>query len=108
MVNVVVGGYPFLVKLKVNGKDAQALADSGSAVTLISPIFVKPCELDHNLKTGITCVHEDMNSYPTTSVKVEFRGEMYMLRVGVVPKLLHTELLERDYPGFNTLVKIQG
>lgn len=69
IVNVAIGNHPLLVEVQINGKDAQALADSGNAVTLVSPTC--------GLKTGITWVHGDINFYPTTKIRIEFHEEMF-------------------------------
>uniref|UniRef100_H3A0B9 CCHC-type domain-containing protein n=1 Tax=Latimeria chalumnae TaxID=7897 RepID=H3A0B9_LATCH len=80
--------HPFLKHIKITGKEIDALIDSGSAVTLVSATLIKPSQLNHT-ETGITCVHGDINYYPTTLVKME-------IQVGVVPKLPHLVIIGRD------------
>uniref|UniRef100_H3ADP8 SCAN box domain-containing protein n=1 Tax=Latimeria chalumnae TaxID=7897 RepID=H3ADP8_LATCH len=68
VVNSVEGTHQFMKPIKVNGKESMALTDIGSAMTLISVTLVKPSELDHTQKTGITCVHRDVDYYLTARV----------------------------------------
>uniref|UniRef100_H3BF22 SCAN box domain-containing protein n=1 Tax=Latimeria chalumnae TaxID=7897 RepID=H3BF22_LATCH len=62
MVNNVEGTHKFMMPIKINGRETMALTDTGSAVTLISGTLVKPSQ------TGITCIHGDINYYPTARV----------------------------------------
>lgn len=106
IVNVAIGNQPFLIEVKINGKDTQALADFRQCSNVGFPSF---CETKRvGAWTGITCMHGDIHFYPTTKMKMELRGEMQVSRVRVVPKLLHAMILGSDYTGFHTLVKIQG
>uniref|UniRef100_H3AB07 SCAN box domain-containing protein n=1 Tax=Latimeria chalumnae TaxID=7897 RepID=H3AB07_LATCH len=79
--------------IKISGKEVIALIDSGSAVTLISATLIKPSQLNHVQKRGITCVHGDISYYPTTLVKMEVQGNTYEVEVGVVPKLPHLAII---------------
>uniref|UniRef100_H3ARU9 SCAN box domain-containing protein n=1 Tax=Latimeria chalumnae TaxID=7897 RepID=H3ARU9_LATCH len=85
VVNSVEGTHQFMRPTKVNGKDTMALTDTGSAMTLISGTLIKPSELDHTWKTGITCIHGDINYYLTARVQV-----------GVIPKLPHLVIVGQD------------
>uniref|UniRef100_H3A6K6 CCHC-type domain-containing protein n=1 Tax=Latimeria chalumnae TaxID=7897 RepID=H3A6K6_LATCH len=79
-----------------DGKEIMALTDMGSTVTLVSGSLVKPSKLEHTWKTGITCVHGDVNYYPTARLQVEIQNRSFNILVGVVPKLPHPVILGRD------------
>lgn len=102
------GKYPFLVTVMVNGNTTNALVDSGSAITLVSPEFVDTCLLTKNLKTGVTCIHGDVKYYPTTQVIVACGEVKQEMRVGVIPRLPHPVILGRDFSGFEDLVQLNG
>uniref|UniRef100_H3A5M8 CCHC-type domain-containing protein n=1 Tax=Latimeria chalumnae TaxID=7897 RepID=H3A5M8_LATCH len=53
------GEYTGNQKIKVTGKERDALIDSGSAVTLGSATLIQPSQLNHVQKCGITFVHGD-------------------------------------------------
>uniref|UniRef100_H3BEU3 CCHC-type domain-containing protein n=1 Tax=Latimeria chalumnae TaxID=7897 RepID=H3BEU3_LATCH len=89
----------FLKHIKITGKEIDTLIDSGSVVTLVSATLIKPSQLNHVQKSGITCVHGDINYYPTTLVKMEVQGNTYEVKVGVVPKLPHLAIIGCDFPG---------
>uniref|UniRef100_H3AHI7 CCHC-type domain-containing protein n=1 Tax=Latimeria chalumnae TaxID=7897 RepID=H3AHI7_LATCH len=86
----------FLKTVKINGKETMALTDLGSAVTLVSSALVRPSQLEHTQKTGITCVRGDVYYYPTTLVNFEVQGCIYEVKVGVVPKLPHPVIIGND------------
>uniref|UniRef100_H3A608 SCAN box domain-containing protein n=1 Tax=Latimeria chalumnae TaxID=7897 RepID=H3A608_LATCH len=90
------GEYTRYQSIKISGKEIDALIDSGSVVTLVSATLIKPSQLNHMQKRGITCVHGDINYYPTTLVKVEVQGNTYEVKVGIVPKLPHLDIIGRD------------
>lgn len=102
------GQYPYLITVWVNGIKAQALIDSGSALTLVAPEYVNTTRLESDLKTGITCIHGDVKYYPTSQVKISCEDGEHEIRVGVIPRLPHQVILGRDYPGFNNLTKLKG
>ncbi|XP_058871703.1 uncharacterized protein LOC131722718 [Acipenser ruthenus] len=100
-----VGTYPYLVWVTLNGKKAEALADSGSAITLVTLDLLSDHVLDYDFKTGVTCIHGDVKHYPTAVVSIGIGTQVVDLRVGVVPHLPHQVILGRNVPGFDTLVK---
>uniref|UniRef100_H3AC01 CCHC-type domain-containing protein n=1 Tax=Latimeria chalumnae TaxID=7897 RepID=H3AC01_LATCH len=90
---------PFLKTVKINGKETMALTDLGSTVTLVSSALVRPSQLEHTQKTGITCVHGDIYYYPTTLANFEVQGCTYEVKAGVVPKLPYPVIIGQDFPG---------
>uniref|UniRef100_H3A5V1 SCAN box domain-containing protein n=1 Tax=Latimeria chalumnae TaxID=7897 RepID=H3A5V1_LATCH len=84
--------------MKVNGKEMMALTDSSSAVTLVCIALVRPSHLEHSQKTSITCMHGDVNFYPTTKVEIEVQNHTFDVMVGVVSKFPHPVIIGRDFP----------
>lgn len=99
------GSYPYVIKVKVNGKYAEALADSGGALTLVTPELLADRPLDYGLETRITCIHGDIKHYPTAVVSIELGTQVMEQRVGIVSRLPHQVILGRDIPGFKILVQ---
>uniref|UniRef100_H2ZY33 CCHC-type domain-containing protein n=1 Tax=Latimeria chalumnae TaxID=7897 RepID=H2ZY33_LATCH len=85
--------------MKVNGKEVMALADSGSAVILVSSALIGSIKQDFAHKTGVKCVHRDVFYYPTSQIQVEMMGQTWKIKAGVVLKLPHLIILGRDFPG---------
>jgi len=94
------GGAP-LTPVKVNGKDATALLDSGSAVTLVRPDFARLPHLNSTL--SVTCIHGETREYPTTALDLQTTGGRYAGTAGVVPDLPVQVLIGRDADIFQRL-----
>uniref|UniRef100_H3B4T3 SCAN box domain-containing protein n=1 Tax=Latimeria chalumnae TaxID=7897 RepID=H3B4T3_LATCH len=77
--------------IKINRRE-MALMDTGSTVTLVSGSLVKSSKLEHTQKMSITCLHRDVNYYPTAKVQ----NQSFNTLVGVVPKLPYPAILGRD------------
>uniref|UniRef100_H3A625 CCHC-type domain-containing protein n=1 Tax=Latimeria chalumnae TaxID=7897 RepID=H3A625_LATCH len=84
-----------LGELIINQSDVFGLTDSGSAVTLISTSLIKPSLVNQAQKRSITCVHRDVNYYPTSMVKFKTQGGN-LLEVGVISKLPHATIIGQD------------
>ena len=83
--------------VRIGDQDAEALLDSGSAVTLLRP----------GLATGprgapipVSCVHGDSRNYPTTHIKVQTTRGTFEVLAGVVDNLPVPVLIGRDCPIF--------
>ncbi|KAK0131378.1 hypothetical protein N1851_033921 [Merluccius polli] len=55
--------------VRLNGQDASALLDSGSAVTLVRPEYAPGPLLPGKL--AVTCIHGETRQYPTASISVQ-------------------------------------
>ena len=72
------------IPVRVGGVDTQALLDSGSAVTLVSPDLAgEPA----GTTIPVTCVHGDLKYYPTTQITVQTPRGDAIVEAGVVPNL---------------------
>ncbi|KAK5907136.1 hypothetical protein CesoFtcFv8_005016 [Champsocephalus esox] len=90
-----------MIPVKVNGKDAEALVDSGSVVSLIQPHL-----LDHSPSeetVAVSCVHGDTKLYPTCLIHLTTVKGSCELKVGVVPSLPVSVLVGRDCPLYKRL-----
>ncbi|KAG6933893.1 zinc finger BED-type containing 9, partial [Chelydra serpentina] len=104
LVGVAMVPHRYTRPVKMNGIATTALVDSGSAVTLVSGKLVGQDQLTRAKRSGISCVHGDINYYPTIPVKIEALGHPTKVMVGVVPKLPYPVLIGRDFPGFDSLL----
>ena len=87
--------------VKVNGRDASALLDSGSAVTLARPEYARGPHLPN--KVAVTCIHGETRQYPTAHVEVQTTKGVFQGTVGLVPDLPVEILIGRDAALFPTL-----
>ena len=87
--------------VKVNGRDASALLDSGSAVTLARPEYARGPLLPN--KVAVTCIHGETRQYPTAHVEVQTTKGVFQGTVGLVPDLPVEILIGRDAALFPTL-----
>lgn len=91
--------------VKINGRKAQALLDTGSVQTLIHPTLVQQeLPLDKPV-LNISCVHGDCKAYPVTVVYLEVSGQKYLISVGVVESLSFPVILGQDVPILQELVQ---
>lgn len=84
-----------------NGRDAIALIDSGSVVTLVRPEFAQTPLLENTL--SVTCIHGEHRQYPTTNITLKTIKGTYSGTAGVVPGLPVAVLIGRDFPLFRQL-----
>ncbi|XP_056278905.1 uncharacterized protein LOC130199446 [Pseudoliparis swirei] len=84
-----------------NGRDAIALIDSGSVVTLVRPEFAQTPLLEDTL--SVTCIHGEHRQYPTTNITLKTIKGTYSGTAGVVPGLPVAVLIGRDFPLFRQL-----
>lgn len=91
--------------VKINGRKAQALLDTGIVQTLIHPTLVQQeLPLDKPV-LNISCVHGDCKAYPVTVVYLEVSGQKYLISVGVVESLSFPVILGQDVPILQDLVQ---
>uniref|UniRef100_A0A803JIM9 Gypsy retrotransposon integrase-like protein 1 n=1 Tax=Xenopus tropicalis TaxID=8364 RepID=A0A803JIM9_XENTR len=96
-------GKPQWCTIKVNGKEVQALLDSGSMVTLVTRSLVPQSKINHAKQVGVVCVHGDRQDYPTAQVTLSTPSGSMDYQVGVVPQLAYEVVLGRDFPYFLNL-----
>ncbi|XP_016534043.1 uncharacterized protein LOC103147599 [Poecilia formosa] len=94
-----------VMEVRVNGKPAIALLDTGSAQTLVHPSILKnQCYLQ-GPGFDISCVHGDHKTYPTAAIYLEVANQTYLLSVGVVEGLAHKVILGQDIPVLPELIQ---
>lgn len=93
------------VAVKVNGKPAQALLDSGRDQTLVHSLLVQKGGPLAEPVLDISCVHGDHEFYPVTAVYLEVAEQTYLLSVGVVDSLAHQVILGQDIPTLKELLQ---
>lgn len=69
---------PQMVTVEVNGRELQALVDTGSDQTLVHHKYVPPALLNFSEKKAIRCVHGDEKLLPTSNVYIKVRGQTYL------------------------------
>ncbi|KAK5901327.1 hypothetical protein CgunFtcFv8_026212 [Champsocephalus gunnari] len=89
-----------MIPVKVNGKDAEALVDSGSVVSLIQPHLLD--HLPSEETVAVSCVHGDTKLYPTCLIHLTTVKGSCELKVGVVA-LPVPVLVGRDCPLYKRL-----
>ena len=93
---------PPRLPVKVDGRDTEALLDSGSAITLIRPEYAGRSGGEAVM---VSCVHGDTHRYPTTEVRLQTPRGQCQVRAGVVRGLPVPVLLERDCALFQSYWK---
>ena len=93
-----------LIEVRVDGKQAQALVDTGSSQTIVRADLVAKRNTLANGEVLIRCVHGDEVSYPTAEVYLEVEKVSYLITVAVAEKLPYPVVLGKDIPGLATLV----
>ena len=74
----------FDIPVRIDGKDARAMLDSGSAVTLVRADLAGPLT---DTTVPVTCVHGDVRRYPTTELRLQTPRGDTRVNAGVVPAL---------------------
>ncbi|KAK0132837.1 hypothetical protein N1851_032052 [Merluccius polli] len=87
--------------VRLNGRDASALLDSGSAVTLARPEYAPGPLLPGKL--AVTCIHGETRQYPTASISMQTTKGVFQGMVGLVPELPVEVLIGRDAALFPAL-----
>ena len=83
--------------VRILGRDAEALLDSGSHVTLLRPDLANGTP---GPSIPVSCVHGETRTYPTTHVKVQTTRGAFEVWAGVVENLPVPVLIGRDCPIF--------
>ena len=83
----------FEIPVRINGQDARALLDSGSAVTLVRADLAGPLS---TTTVPVTCVHGDKKRYPTTDVRLQTPRGNTRVAAGAVPTLPVPMLIGQD------------
>ncbi|KAL1277196.1 hypothetical protein QQF64_023869 [Cirrhinus molitorella] len=86
------------ITVEIQGRNYQALLDSGSAVTLVHENVLRP-RVNSKMSIPITCVHGDTRYVPARRVNIRAAEESWPVEVGVVRDLPVPVLLGRDWPG---------
>ena len=60
-----------MCRVKVEGKEVEALLDSGSMLTLVVASLVLNHKLDTRQDISVTCIHGDTRLYPTALVSIQ-------------------------------------
>ncbi|XP_061102960.1 uncharacterized protein LOC133131605 [Conger conger] len=85
--------------IRIGGQDAEALLDSGSAITLVRPTLAGESRSE---TIAVTCIHGDVRHYPTAEVTITTPRGQFTGKVGVVENLPVAVLLGRDCPLFRS------
>ena len=75
---------PARLPVKIDGIDAHALLDSGSAVTLVRADLAGKLTAE---QMPVTCVHGDLRHYPVANIRVQTTKGEVTVPAGVVPNL---------------------
>ncbi|KAL0173535.1 hypothetical protein M9458_029503 [Cirrhinus mrigala] len=86
-------------EVKVNGRAAIALLDSGSSVSLVQAAILPPRK-DSKSQLPITCVHGATQHVPARRVTISAAPGAWPVEVGILRELPIPVLLGRDWPGF--------
>ncbi|KAL7883120.1 hypothetical protein SRHO_G00007780 [Serrasalmus rhombeus] len=86
--------------LRVNGHAVHALVDSSSTITLLHPAEF-PWLRPSSETLPVSCVHGDVQHFPTTWIRLEENGHHWPLTVGLVADLPMPLRVGRDFPGFS-------
>ena len=82
--------------VRVNGKIAIALLDTGCTQTLLQPHLVEKRDFVPGGKLRVLCVNGDEHEYPGAEVYLEVRGQIYQMTVVVVEGLSHSGVIGQD------------
>ncbi|KAL0199468.1 hypothetical protein M9458_008008, partial [Cirrhinus mrigala] len=91
------------LEVRLNGRHALALLDSGSSVSLVKAGIMPPWK-DSKSRLPITCVHGDTRQVPVRRVTLKAGPGEWQLEVGILKELPVPVLLGRDCPGFDQLL----
>ena len=86
-------GPRFDIPVKIDGRDARAMLDSGSSVTLVHADLAGTLT---STTVPVTCVHGDTRRYPTTELRVQTPKGNARVEAGVVPTLPVPMLIGHD------------
>ncbi|KAF7239052.1 hypothetical protein EYD10_14243 [Varanus komodoensis] len=89
------------VQARVDGKEVEALVDTGCGRTLVRQAWGSPLEKILQVKG----IHGDVKPYATRWAKVEVKAKVHLCQVGVVPSLAYEVVFGRDWPHFEELVR---
>lgn len=88
---------------KVDGRDAEALLDTGNTVSLIQPQLVGEHNRTPENPVAVSCIHGDTKEYPTAVVKLTTPQGNCQLQVGLVPNIPGPLLVGHVCPLFSKL-----
>lgn len=91
---------PQMTTVEVNGKELQALVDTGSDQTLVHRKYVPSVLLDFSDRKSIRCIHGDERLLTTAEMYLKVKGQTYLLDVGVTDNLPFPVVLGHDLPVF--------
>ncbi|KAI2644391.1 Retrovirus-related Pol polyprotein from transposon 17.6 [Labeo rohita] len=91
------------VEVKINGRPALALLNSGTSVSLVKAAIMPPRK-DSKSRLPITCMHGDTQQVPARHVTLTAGPGEWQLEVRILKELAAPVLLGRDCPGFEQLL----
>ncbi|XP_060768622.1 fibrinogen C domain-containing protein 1 isoform X1 [Neoarius graeffei] len=94
----------YRIPVSIQGATYQALVDSGCNQTSIRQSLVQNEALGGAQGVRVLCVHGDVHRYPLVPVHIIFRGEKFIVKAAVNPRLTHSLILGTDWPGFRGLM----
>lgn len=94
----------FTVEVTLEGRQVQALLDTGCGRTLVQKVKGAITGEQVTLK----CIHGDIKTYPTKVIKLYINDQTYWCMAGVVPNLDTPLLIDRDCPILCQLVEKLG
>lgn len=96
---------PHLSRIQVQGKEVDALPDSGSIVFLIVPSLLTQLQRTAAPTMDITCVHADTKTCPTVDVEINSTSGWFRGNLELIENLPYPMQLGGDCPYFQELCK---
>ncbi|KAL0173692.1 hypothetical protein M9458_029660, partial [Cirrhinus mrigala] len=91
-------------EVKINGRAALALLDSGSSMSLVQAAILS-LRKDSKSQLPITCIHGDTQHVPARRVTISAAPGAWPVVVRILRELPVPVLLEREWPGFKQLLR---
>lgn len=88
-----------LCPVSVEGREVQALLDTGSMITLVKASLVNSDSLQTQT-VGVTCIHGETREYNTARVTIGTVLNRVPCQVAIIPTLMYDVILGRDFPSF--------
>ena len=92
-------------QVRLNGKNLLALVDTECSHTLVQSTYIPRESLDEGDTVTVCYVHGDQSVLPSAEVYLEVSNQSFLMKVGVVGRLLYPILLGTYFPVLPDLVK---